>query len=111
MVARAAKAGADLKARLQETFAQHPRVAQVRGKGLLLALEVVADRADLGRFPAAAQITSRIAAEALQRGVAFYPGGTGVVRDVVVIGPAIHHRRYGANAHRRNLGLGHRRRH
>ena len=87
LVARAAKAGADLKARLQETFAQHPRVAQVRGKGLLLALEVVADRADLGRFPAAAQITGRIAADALQRGVALYPGGTGVVRDVVVIGP------------------------
>ena len=87
LVARAAQVGADLKARLQETFVQHPRVAEVRGKGLLLAVEIVADRDRLSPFPADAEITSRVTAAALRRGVMFYPGGTGTVRDIVVIGP------------------------
>ena len=87
LVAQAAQVGADLEARLQATFAQHPRVAEVRGKGLLLAVEIVADRDRLSHFPETAQITSKVVGAALRRGVAFYPGGTGVVRDIIVMGP------------------------
>ena len=89
LVARAAKVGAQLKAVLQAAFCDHPHVAEVRGRGLLLALELVADRDTLARFPKAADITNRVLAAASELGVAFYPGGTGDVRDIVVIGPPL----------------------
>ncbi len=87
LVARAATIGAQLKARLTTAFADHPHVAEVRGRGLLLAIEIVQDRETLKPYPVDAQIAGRVVGAALQRGVAFYPGGTGVVRDVVVLGP------------------------
>ena len=87
LVARAERTGSRLKADLEEAFGQHPRVAEVRGAGLLLAIEIVADRATLARFPASAKISGRVLGEAFTRGVSFYPGGNGEVRDVVVMGP------------------------
>ena len=87
LVARAARLGAELKARLQAAFADHPHVAEVRGVGLLLAIEIVAERDTLKRYPLAAGITDRVVSAALQRNVYFYPGGTGEVRDIVLLGP------------------------
>ena len=87
LVARAAATGAVLKERLEAAFADHPHVAEVRGKGLLLAIEIVADRATLVPFARERSIASRVVAAGLERGAWFYPGGTGVVRDVVLIGP------------------------
>ena len=87
LVARAAQTGAQLKERLTAAFAEHPHVAEVRGRGLLLAIEIVADRETLTPYPLDAGITSRVLAEALLQGVSFYPGGTGTVRDIVVVGP------------------------
>ena len=87
LVARAAATGRRLKAALHDAFAEHPHVAQVRGEGLLLAVEIVQDRATLKRYPLARDVTGRVIAEALRRDVFFYPGGTGEVRDVVVLGP------------------------
>jgi adenosylmethionine-8-amino-7-oxononanoate aminotransferase len=88
LVARAAVQGAKLKARLDEAFAGHPRIAEVRGLGLLLAIEVVQDRDALVPYPEDAAVTNRIVAAALRRGVFFYGGGTGEVRDIVCMGPA-----------------------
>jgi adenosylmethionine-8-amino-7-oxononanoate aminotransferase len=62
-------------------------VAEVRGRGLLAAIEVVASRDTLARFEPEAMMTSKIVAEGLQRGVFFYAGGTGEVRDIVCMGP------------------------
>ena len=87
LVARAAKVGEQLKARLTEAFAEHPRVAEVRGRGLLLALEIVAERETLTPFPGADGVTNRVVAAGIRRGVIFYPGGTGTVRDIVALGP------------------------
>ena len=87
LVSRAAAMGQRLKAALREAFAEHPHVAQVRGEGLLLAVELVADRDTLARFPPASKVAGRVLGEAFERGVSFYPGGNGDVRDVVVIGP------------------------
>ena len=86
LVARAATIGAELKTRLADAFAQHPHVAEVRGSGLLLAVEIVADRDTLEPFPLADGVANRVVAAGLRRGVAFYPGGTGAVRDIVLIG-------------------------
>ncbi len=66
---------------------QHPHVAEVRGKGFLWAVEIVRDRDTLEPFPAEAGLTMDIVSEGLDRGVYFYPAGTGPVRDVIVLGP------------------------
>jgi adenosylmethionine-8-amino-7-oxononanoate aminotransferase len=87
LVARAASTGAALQAALDDAFREHPHVAEVRGRGLLLALELVADRETLERYPEDARVTSRVTGETFSRGVAVYPGGTGEVRDIVVLGP------------------------
>jgi adenosylmethionine-8-amino-7-oxononanoate aminotransferase len=87
LVARAAEKGAQLKTRLEEAFSQHPHVAEVRGRGLLLAIEVVQDRDTLTPYPEADQVSERIVGRALDKGVFFYGGGTGEVRDIVCMGP------------------------
>jgi adenosylmethionine-8-amino-7-oxononanoate aminotransferase len=87
LVDRAARQGAALKARLEAAFDGHPHVAEVRGAGLLLAIEVVADRETLAPYPEQDNVSNRIVAEALRRGVFFYGGGTGAVRDIVCLGP------------------------
>ncbi|HEX7035118.1 MAG TPA: aminotransferase class III-fold pyridoxal phosphate-dependent enzyme [Pseudomonadales bacterium] len=87
LVERAAAKGALLEERLEDAFAQHPHVAEVRGRGLLLAIEIVQDRDRLTPYPLAHDVTNRIVRSALQRGVFFYSGGTGEVRDIVCLGP------------------------
>jgi len=87
LVARAEQMGVLLRARLEERFAQHPNVAEIRGRGLLQALEIVADRDTLEPFPATAEITNRVVGAALRKGVFFYGGGTGVIRDIICLGP------------------------
>jgi 4-aminobutyrate--pyruvate transaminase len=49
LVANAAKVGAHLQARLRE-FADHPLVGEVRGVGLIAAVELVADKASKAKF-------------------------------------------------------------
>lgn len=86
LVARAEKMGALLHDRLT-SLAAHPHVAEVRGKGLLAGVELVADKASSTPFPASAHLTMRVVEEGLERGVFFYPGGAGDPQDVVVLGP------------------------
>ncbi len=88
LVARAARQGAKLQALLTERLGEHPHVAEIRGEGLLRAVELVADRATLERFPKTAGITQAVVARGLEHGAFFYPGGTGEVRDVIGLGPA-----------------------
>jgi adenosylmethionine-8-amino-7-oxononanoate aminotransferase len=87
LVARAAETGKRLLDRLRATLADHPHVADVRGLGLLLGVELVRDRATLAPFPAATKLAGRVVAAGLSRGVFFYPGGSDAVRDVVCLGP------------------------
>jgi adenosylmethionine-8-amino-7-oxononanoate aminotransferase len=62
-------------------------VAEVRGLGLLQAVELVRDRETLEPFPAEARLGWRVVVQGLLRGVFFYPGGTDPARDVVCLGP------------------------
>jgi adenosylmethionine-8-amino-7-oxononanoate aminotransferase len=86
LVARGQTMGEVLANRLAR-LADHPNVAEVRGLGLMRAVEIVRDRETLERFPADARITRRIVAEGLKRGVFFYPGGSGKAQDVIMLGP------------------------
>ena len=86
LVERAAEMGERLRARL-EHLASHPHVAELRGRGLLQAVEIVKDRDTLEPFPAEARVTGKIVAAGLAEGVFFYPGGCEPARDVITLGP------------------------
>ena len=64
-------------------------MAEVRGRGLLLAIELVRDRDTLEPFPAEAGLTNKIVAAGLGEGVFFYPGGCGPAQDVITLGPPL----------------------
>ena len=88
LIERANDMGKRLKAALIERLSQHPRVAEIRGTGLLLGIEVVADRETLTPFAQALRVTDKIISHGMSKGVFFYPGGTGAVRDIICVGPA-----------------------
>ncbi|MEJ2088503.1 MAG: aminotransferase class III-fold pyridoxal phosphate-dependent enzyme [Gammaproteobacteria bacterium] len=84
---RADKMGRLLQERLVARLGQHPHVAEVRGRGLLQAVEIVKDRDSLEPYPESDNIASRVVSRALKEGVFFYGGGTGEIRDIVCLGP------------------------
>tara|TARA_E500000331_G_scaffold41995_1_gene34618 strand:+ start:5552 stop:6859 length:1308 start_codon:yes stop_codon:yes gene_type:complete len=86
LIERCTEIGDRLKQMLVDRLGQHPRVAEIRGQGLLIALEVVEDRETLTPYPESDRIADKLVAHALDNGAFFYPGGTGVVRDIVTIG-------------------------
>ena len=87
LVERSARMGTLLQKTLINTFSNHPFVAEVRGRGLLQTIEIVKERDKLTPFERADNITNRIVGNALKKGVFFYGGGTGEVRDIVCMGP------------------------
>jgi adenosylmethionine-8-amino-7-oxononanoate aminotransferase len=75
LLGRVAVAGERLRALLTERFGNHRNVGDIRGRGLLLALELVEDRATKAPFDAALRLHERAKAEAFARGLLIYPGG------------------------------------
>jgi L-2,4-diaminobutyrate transaminase len=65
----ARRTGAYLQKRLRETFGEHPLVGEVRGEGLLGALELVADKEQRRRFDPGLKVGARVAAATLGNGV------------------------------------------
>jgi adenosylmethionine-8-amino-7-oxononanoate aminotransferase len=86
LVRRAAELGEQLHKALAP-LERHPHVGEIRGLGLLRAVELVRDRDSLEPFPLEARITQRVVGAGLRHGVFFYPGGSDPARDVVVLGP------------------------
>lgn len=86
LVERAAEMGRRLRERLRPLEA-HPNVAEIRGRGLLIAIELVKDRATLEPFPEEARLTHKVVVAGLMDGAFFYPGGCDPARDVVNLGP------------------------
>ncbi len=86
LVQRCAETGARLRARL-DRLADHPHVGEVRGRGLLLGIEIVKDRRTLEPFPAKDRISAHVTSAGVAEGVFFYPGGCEPARDVVLLGP------------------------
>ena len=88
LVENAKEKGDSLKEMLIGTLGRHPNVAEIRGEGLLIGVEIVENRDTLCRFRAEESMTRRIVEDALGNGVFFYPGGTGDFRDIICIGPS-----------------------
>lgn len=82
--------GEKLRAALEDAFGQHPHVGDIRGRGLFLGLEFVADRDTKDPFDPAQGLHRRIKAEAMRAGLLCYPmGGTldGQRGDHVLLAP------------------------
>jgi adenosylmethionine-8-amino-7-oxononanoate aminotransferase len=87
---RVGAAGARLRERLIERFGRHRYVGDVRGRGLLMAIELVADRETKMPFDSVLRMSARIKAEAFERRLLVYPGsGTvdGRQGDHVLLAP------------------------
>jgi L-2,4-diaminobutyrate transaminase len=69
LVANAGEVGAYLKAALTDAVGAHPNVGDIRGEGLLMAVEFVADREGRRFFDASEKVGARIAAALLAEGV------------------------------------------
>jgi len=65
----AASSGAYLLERLHAAFDAHPLVGEVRGAGMLAALEFMADKDERRAFDAGLKIGPRVSAAALRRGL------------------------------------------
>ena len=72
LIGNAERTGAYLKARLQEIEARSPIVGDVRGRGMLCAVELVADKASKRAFPAEVYITDRLRIVGLRHGLILY---------------------------------------
>lgn len=69
--------GIELRQALKDRLGQHPHVGDIRGRGLFIGLEIVADRETRAPFDSAMAIPARIKADAMSRGLMVYPmGGT-----------------------------------
>ncbi|MCL6740997.1 aspartate aminotransferase family protein [Sphingomonas sp. RB56-2] len=75
LLPRVRQSGERLMDLLGQSFGQHSNVGDIRGRGLLIALELVADRATKAPFDAALAIHQRAKAEAFARGLLIYPSG------------------------------------
>jgi adenosylmethionine-8-amino-7-oxononanoate aminotransferase len=75
LLGRVSVAGERLRSLLTERFGQHANVGDIRGRGLLLAMELVSDRESKAPFDPALRLHERAKAEAFARGLLIYPGG------------------------------------
>jgi adenosylmethionine-8-amino-7-oxononanoate aminotransferase len=90
LVERARARGAYLRGCLEKAFADHPHVGDIRGRGLMQALELVEDRESKTPFPPSLNLWSSVMRAALARGLMCYPNqGTadGHRGDHVILAP------------------------
>ena len=69
LVDNAGKVGAYFNKAMQDALADHPNVGDVRGEGLMAAVEFVEDKADRKFFDPAKKIGPTLSAAALERGL------------------------------------------
>jgi adenosylmethionine-8-amino-7-oxononanoate aminotransferase len=92
LVARAAELGERVQLHLVDELGDHPDVGDIRGLGLLRAVELVADRSTGAPFDRSERVTERVLAAAFERGLTVYPCTSAVdgrVGDAVLIGPPL----------------------
>jgi len=77
LLANVRRQGDNLRRALTQAFGEHAHVGDIRGRGLLQAIELVADPESRAPFDPALGINARVKREAMARGLMCYPmGGT-----------------------------------
>jgi 4-aminobutyrate aminotransferase len=79
LIENSARMGEYMKARLVEMQERHPAIGQVRGKGLMVGVELVKDRATRERAP---QIRNAIVDFAFEEGLLILGCGTNTIRVI-----------------------------
>jgi adenosylmethionine-8-amino-7-oxononanoate aminotransferase len=90
LLANVVAMGSELEQQLVERLGNHHHVGDIRGRGLLRGVEMVADRPTKQPFDPKLKLNQRIKAEAMSRGLMVYPmGGTidGRLGDHVLLAP------------------------
>jgi Adenosylmethionine-8-amino-7-oxononanoate aminotransferase len=90
LVEASAQKGERLLALVGERLGSHPNVGEVRGRGLLVGVELVADRATRRPFPRGARLIEGVMAHAAENGLLLYHGtgnADGTNGDTVLLGP------------------------
>ncbi|HEX6740972.1 MAG TPA: aspartate aminotransferase family protein [Sphingomicrobium sp.] len=90
LLGRVSVAGERLRSLLTERFGQHSNVGDIRGRGLLQAIELVADRETKAPYDPALRLHERAKSEAFARGLLIYPGGgtaDGRAGDHILLAP------------------------
>jgi hypothetical protein len=75
---------------LHERLAPHPHLGEIRGRGLMVGVEIVADRETRRPFARAERVTERVVRAARDAGVLVYSGtgnANGVDGDTILLGP------------------------
>ncbi len=90
LVNASAVKGEALRDLLTARLGDHPNVGEIRGRGLMIGLELVADRTTRAAVPRAARLTEAVVRMARERGVLVYSGtgnADGVNGDLILLGP------------------------
>jgi adenosylmethionine-8-amino-7-oxononanoate aminotransferase len=90
LLAQVRARGATLARLLHEQFDAHPNVGDIRGRGLFMGVELVADRATKATFDPDGKLHARVKKRAMANGLLVYPmGGTidGRHGDHVLLAP------------------------
>ena len=90
LVAASAAKGDRLQVLLHGSLDEQPNVGDIRGRGLMVGVELVADRVTRTPFPRAARLTEAVVRGARERGVMVYSGtgnANGVDGDTILLGP------------------------
>jgi hypothetical protein len=90
LVEASATKGERLLGLLRDRLATHPNVGEIRGRGLLAGVELVADRELRTPFPRSARITEAVVRAARDAGLLLYPStglADGTNGDAIVLGP------------------------
>ena len=83
--------GAALREALEARFGNHHHIGDIRGRGLFIGLELVADRASKEPFDPALKLHAKIKKQAMVEGMVCYPaGGTvdGTRGDHILLAPS-----------------------
>lgn len=90
LVAASASKGDRLQVLLRGALDEHPAVGDIRGRGLMVGVELVADRSTRQPYPRAARVTERVVSAARDLGVLVYSGtgnANGTDGDTILLGP------------------------
>ncbi|HEY3792468.1 MAG TPA: aspartate aminotransferase family protein [Bradyrhizobium sp.] len=90
LLANVVAMGNHLQRRLEERFANHHHVGDIRGRGLFRGVELVADRGSKQPFASELKLNAVVKREAMARGLMVYPmGGTidGIKGDHILLAP------------------------
>ncbi len=90
LVAASNTQGERLQQLLRDRLEGQPHLGEIRGRGLMVGIEIVVDRETKAPFGRAARVTEALVLDARRRGVLVYPGtglADGTNGDSILLGP------------------------